>query len=306
MFQLAASVLHDAEQASRYLATIVEDITDLHLLEDRLNHQALHDVQTGLPNRQYFVSHLEKVHGLLEPPAVLTLLHLDLDGFSAINDGLGHHFGDRLLDVVARRLESVVAGQQAMVARLGNDEYAVLLKPGDPIPDIGALAETINNELAEPVYLDKIGIAATASIGVVQRQAGDTEPFELLRDASATLRRLRGRGKRQWAMFDPSIDAADRATLRLAAVMPGALETGELQVDYQPVVALNSGRWMGVEAVLSWQHPQLGLLSQQRCRQVMEQTGVVHAAGQWLLHTAAGVARSWHRRRGEGVPPLVV
>ncbi|HYZ07412.1 MAG TPA: EAL domain-containing protein [Pseudonocardiaceae bacterium] len=285
---------------------MVEDITELQLLTERLNHQALHDVQTGLPNRQHFVSHLDDVHELFEPSDVVTLLHLDLDGFSVTNEGLGHRFGDRLLDAVARRLESVVAGRQAMVARLGDDEYAILLKPGDPVPDIGALVETINTELAEPVYLDTIGMAATANIGVVQRRIGDTEPSELLRDASATLRRLRGRGKRQWAMFDADTDAAERAELRLAAAMPGALETGELRVCYQPVVVLESGRLMGVEAVLSWQHPQLGTMSHERCVQVAEQTGVVHAVGQWLLHTAAEAARSWRQRLGDGVPPLVV
>ncbi|MDQ3989369.1 MAG: EAL domain-containing protein, partial [Actinomycetota bacterium] len=175
-----------------------------------------------------------------------------------------------------------------------------------PTPDISALAETINTELAEPLYLDGIGVAATATIGVVQRRVGDPELPELLRDASTTLRRLRGRGKRQWAMFDADTDTAHRAELRLAAAMPGALESGELRVDYQPVVTLESGRVMGVEAVLSWQHPQLGRLPQQRCVQVAEQTGAVHAAGQWLLHTAAEAARSWRQRLGDGVPPLVV
>lgn len=153
---LAASVLLGAEQAPQYLTTMV-DITDVHLLEQRLNHQTLHDLQTGLPNRQYFVTHLEEVLGRLDRSAVVTLLHLDLDGFSAINDGLGHHAGDRLLDVVARRLEAVVADQQAMVARLGADEYAILIEPGDSIPDVGALAEAINSELAEPCYLEGIG-----------------------------------------------------------------------------------------------------------------------------------------------------
>ncbi|MGH4021802.1 MAG: putative bifunctional diguanylate cyclase/phosphodiesterase [Pseudonocardiaceae bacterium] len=307
---LAVSVLVDNRHAPQYLATMVEDFTDQHLLTERLNHQALHDLQTGLPNRQYFVSHLEKVLGL-EPSAMVTLLHLDLDGFSVINDGLGHHFGDRLLDVVARRLESVVADERAMVARLSGDEFAILIQhgllpPGYPVPDVGPLAEAINTELAEPLYLDEIGVAATASIGVVQRQAGGTKPAELLRAAGATLRRSRGTGKRQWAAFDAAIDAADRAELRLAAATPGALETGELRVEYQPMVTLEGGRLVGIEAVLRWQHPQLGALSHERCMQVAEQTGAVYAAGQWLLRTAADQARSWRRRTGDDAPPLVV
>lgn len=151
----------EVKRAPRHVVTTVEDITDLHLLEQRLHHQALHDPQTGLPNRQYFVTHLEKVLAQVEPSAVVTLMHLDLDGFSAINDGLGHHAGDRLLDVVARRLEGVVADQRAMVARLGADEYAILIEPGDSVPDAGIFAEIINTELAEPCYIDGIGVAAS-------------------------------------------------------------------------------------------------------------------------------------------------
>lgn len=308
---LAVSVLLDAEQQPEHLATMVEDLTDIHLLEDRLNHQALHDVQTGLPNRQFFVSRLETVLGRLERVAWITLLHLDLDGFSVINDGLGLDVGDRVLDTVARRLEAVVADQHAMVARIGGDEFAVLvqhgpLEHGEPVPDVGRLAEAINTELAEPIYFDELGVAVTANIGVVQRQVAGAEPTELLRAADITLRRLRNRGKRQWAPYDGDIDAGERAELRLAAAMPGALENGDLQVDYQPVVALEGGGLVGVEAVLRWQHPQLGALPHERCAQLSEQTGVVHAVGLWWLHTVADQARAWRQRPADVVPPLAV
>ncbi|PZS38104.1 MAG: GGDEF domain-containing protein, partial [Pseudonocardiales bacterium] len=164
---LDAAVLLDDEQVPQCIVTMIDDITDLRLIEQRLLHQTLHDVQTGLPNRQYFITHLEKVLGHLDPSAVVTLMHLDLDGFSAINDGLGHDVGERLLDVVARRLEWVVADRKAMVARLGADEYAILIEPGDSVLDVGAFAETINTELAEPFYVGGIGVAVTATIGIV-------------------------------------------------------------------------------------------------------------------------------------------
>jgi len=303
---LDAAVLLDDEQVPECIVTMIDDITDLRLLEQRLQHQTLHDVQTGLPNRQYFITHLEKVLGQLEPSAVVTLIHLDLDGFSAINDGLGHHVGEQLLDVVARRLEWVVADQRAMVARLGADEYAILIEPGESVLDVGAFAEMINTELAEPFYVDGIGVAVTATIGIVQRRVAGTLPEELMRAASATLRRIRGRGKRQWTLFDPEIDAANRAKLQLAAAMPGALESGELHVTYQPVVTLNDGRLVGVEAALSWQHPQLGMLSNEQCVQAAERTGVVHEVGQWLLRTAAEQAVSWQQRTAARVPPVMI
>ena len=303
---LDAAVLLDDEQVPQCIVTMIDDITDLRLLEQRLQHQTLHDVQTGLPNRQYFVTHLEKVLGQLDPSAVVTLIHLDLDGFSAINDGLGHHVGEQLLDVVARRLEWVVADQRAMVARLGADEYAILIEPGDSILDVGTFAEKINTELAEPFYVDGIGVAVTATIGIVQRRVARTLPEELMRAASATLRRIRGRGKRQWTLFDPEIDAANRARLQLAAAMPGALESGELHVTYQPVVTLNGGRLVGVEAALNWQHPQLGMLSNEQCVQAAERTGVVHEVGQWLLRTAAEQAVCWQQRTAAKVPPMMI
>jgi diguanylate cyclase (GGDEF)-like protein/PAS domain S-box-containing protein len=303
---LDAAVLLDDELVPLGIVTMIDDITDLRLLEQRLHHQTLHDVQTGLPNRQYFITHLEKVLGQLAPSAVVTVMHLDLDGFSAINDGLGHHAGERLLDVVARRLEWVVADQQAMVARLGADEYAILIEPGDSVLEVGAFAEIINTELAEPFYIDGIGVAVTATIGIVQRRVAGAKPEELMRAASATLRRIRGRGKRQWTLFDSEIDAANRAKLQLAAALPGALETGELQVTYQPVVTLN-GEWLvGIEAALSWQHPQLGMLSNEQCVEAAERTGAVHEIGQWLLRIAAAQTVSWRQHSGAGVPPVMI
>ncbi|MGH8574195.1 MAG: diguanylate cyclase domain-containing protein, partial [Gammaproteobacteria bacterium] len=299
---LIVSVLRDAEQRAQHFATMVDDISDSHLLNEWVSHQALHDVQTGLPNRQYLISHLERVLGLVEPSATVTLLHLNLDGFSAINDGLGRRFGDQMLEVVAQRLRKVVAEYRAMVARIDGDEYAILIEPSEAPLDVAALAEAINTELAEPVYIQDTGVAVTATIGVVQRQGPGMEMAEMLRAASTTLHRLRGRGKRQWALFDADADAATHEDLRLAAALPGALETGELQVEHQPVVTLEDGRLVGVEAVLSWRHPQLGVLPHERCVHVAEHTGVVYALGEWLLRVAAEHAVSWQQRLGAGPP----
>lgn len=303
---LDGSVLPDAEAEPRFLVTMVDDITDLQLLEQRLHHQTLYDLQTDLPNRQFFRTHLETVLARLDPSALVTMLHLDLDGFSAINDGLGHPAGDQLLDVVARRLESVVGDRPGMVARLGADEYAILLEP-DPSPntaglDVGALAEAINAELAEPHYIDDVGIALTATIGVAQLPAGRCRPDELMRAAGVTLRRLRYQGARQWARYDPDADRAERVELQLAAALPGALENGQLQVAYQPVLTLADHQLVAVEAGLSWAHPQHGRLSHERCAHAAERTGAVYAIGQWWLHTAARQAAGWQRHR----PPIAV
>jgi diguanylate cyclase (GGDEF)-like protein/PAS domain S-box-containing protein len=305
---LDTSVLPGADSEPRYLVTMVDDITDLQLLEQRLHHQTLYDLQTGLPNRQFFLTHLEKVLARLEPSDVVTLLHLDLDGFSAINDGLGYGAGDELLDVVARRLEGVVGERAGMVARLGADEYAILLEPADDLDvpvDIEALAEQINAELAEPHYIADVGIALTATIGIAQLPVGGCRPDELMRAAGVTLRRLRHQGTRQWAPYDPDTDRAERVELQLAAAMPGALENGELQVTYQPVFTLADHQLVAIEAALSWLHPQHGQLPHERCAQAAERTGAVYAIGQWLLRTAAQQAANW-QHLVTTVPPVAV
>jgi PAS domain S-box-containing protein/diguanylate cyclase (GGDEF)-like protein len=290
---LDTSVLPDAEAEPRYLVTMVDDITDLQLLEQRLQHQTLYDLQTDLPNRQFLLTHLEKVLARHEPSAVVTLLHLDLDGFSAITDGLGYGAGDELLDVVARRLEGVIEDRPGMVARVGADEYAILLEPADTAVDVEALAEQINTELAEPHYIGDVGIALTATIGVAQLTAGGRRPEELMRAANVTLRRLRNQGARQWAPYDPDTDRAERAELQLAAAMAGALENGQLKVTYQPIVTLADRQLVGIEAALSWAHPQHGRLAHERCARAAERTGAGYAIGQWLLHTAARQAVTW-------------
>ncbi len=307
---LSSSVLPDGQQEAHHLVTMVDDISDLQLLEQQLHHQALHDAHTGLPNRRYLLTHLERVLARLDPSTVITLMHLDLDGFSAINDGLGHRVGDQMLEVVARRLEGVVADRPGMVARLGDDEYAVFLE-SDSALDASTLAEMINSELAEPHYVDETGLALTATIGVVQRRAGESVPEELVRDASSTLRRLRGQGPGQWAPFDTDTDTADRAELQLAAEIPGAQETGQLHVTYQPVVTLATHQLVGIEAALCWEHPHRGRLSHEQCVAAAQRTGSVHAIGEWWLRTAAQQAMTW-RQHTDGtvpsgtVPPMVV
>ncbi|MGH3673814.1 MAG: diguanylate cyclase domain-containing protein, partial [Pseudonocardiaceae bacterium] len=316
---LDASLLRSTGRGPQHVVTMTTDITDQYLLEQQLTHQALHDLQTGLPNRQYLTTHLERVLARLvdadtahaaQFSEVLTLLHLDLDGFTAINDGLGPEAGDHLLEVVARRLEGVLANRPGMVARLGTDEFAILLEPcresTDPVPEIGALAEAINTELSEPLYLDETGVALTATIGAIQRHAGEASARELMRAADATLRRVRGLGTRQWGLYDPDLDGTDRIAFRLAAGLPGALETGELQTTYQPVVTLEDQRLVGVEAAVCWAHPQSGLLSHDQCVHAAEQTGAVHELGEWLLRTAAEQAVRWRESIRGDPPPVVV
>ena len=304
---LAVSLLHDADGRPTGHVTMVEDVTDLHLLGERLSHQSLHDALTGLPNQQFFVSRLESVVG-----RPLTLCKIDLDGFTVVNDGLGRRVGDLLLRSVAARLESVVADETATVARFGADEFAILIENSPTTPDVATLAETINAELAEPVYLDDHGLAVTSCVGIVEHRGGPADPAELLRAAEATLRRLKATGPRQWGLLDTHRDAADRARCRLAAVMPGAWENGEITLEYQPLARLSNsalgaaGAVAGIQPLLRWDRPGHAPMSHEECLELADATGLALPLGEWMLRTACAQHSTWRRLAGRATPPLHV
>jgi diguanylate cyclase (GGDEF)-like protein/PAS domain S-box-containing protein len=257
---LAVSLLRDADGEPAFHVTMVEDITELHLLQDQLHHQALHDALTGLANRQYFTSQLEAKHSTASREAGITLFLIGLDAFAVINHGLGHEAGDEVLRTTARRLEAVFAGEKALVARTGGDEFAVLVENSPTTPPALTLAEAVNDELAEPTYVDGHGLAVSAGVGVVERPAPGMPVAEVLRAADSALRTAKARGRRQWWLFDPAQDAVRRTWYRLAVTMPGAWESGEISVGYQPVVRMADRSLAGVRAVLVWDHPEQGVL----------------------------------------------
>jgi diguanylate cyclase (GGDEF)-like protein/PAS domain S-box-containing protein len=300
---LAMSVLHDADGAATHLVTIVEDVTELHLLGERLRHQSLHDALTGLPNQQFFVTSLERALGT---GGRVTVCTIDLDGFAVVNDGYGRQVGDQLLQWVAARLRSVVAGEQATVARFGADRFAILIENSPTTPDVAALATRINTELAEPVYINGHGLAVSCGMGIAVHQGGAaTHPAELLRAAEATLHGVKRRSKHQWGLFDPQLDAGHRAHSRLAAAMPGAWESGEIGLDYQPLARLSDGTVVGFHALLHWDHPQRGRLPHQECLELAALTGLILPLGQWVLHQVCAQIASWHQQAGV-IPPVHV
>ncbi|SHH11645.1 EAL domain-containing protein [Streptoalloteichus hindustanus] len=298
---LAVCLLRDAEEEPAYLVTMVEDITDLHLLQRELRKQALHDALTGLPNRQALVPGLER---MVAGSDGITVLQLDVDGLGVVNEGLGHGVGDEVLRRVARQLGALFpADRAALVARLGGDQFVVAVDHSAGRPDVAALVGRINEELAEPVYHGEHGVAASVSVGVVQRETRGASAGELLRAADNTLRRVKGQGKRQWGLFDPERDARDRACSALAAGMSGAWENGEIRVDHQPVVSLRAdGEVLAVEAVLRWEHPDVGEVSHERCLAMAESVGLGPPIAKWLLREAGEQARAW----GELAPAVGV
>jgi diguanylate cyclase (GGDEF)-like protein/PAS domain S-box-containing protein len=299
---LAVALLRDGDDKPDHFVTIVEDVSEVTLLGGQLTHQSLHDALTGLPNRQFFTTRLETALRQADPTFGVTLYHLDLDAFSVITDGLGRRVGDLLLKVVADRLRSVVVGERAMVARFEGDEFAILVENAESTPNVVSTINRINEELAEPVYLDGYGVAVSASVGVVDRPSRGLEPAELLRASDMTLRRAKNSGRRQWGLFDAEQNARERELFSLAAVMPGAWESGQIDVVFRPEVSLAGNAVIGLEALLSWTHPDLGVIPHQRCVRMAEQTGLIVPLGNWMLRTAADQIRWWHQRSGRDLP----
>jgi PAS domain S-box-containing protein/diguanylate cyclase (GGDEF)-like protein len=308
---LTASVLRDAAGHPTHHITMVEDITEQQLLEQRVRHQALHDLLTGLPNRLHFASHLDSVLERDRGAAVM-VCKIDLDCFGVINEGLGLGFGDFLLRSVAARLHSLFAGEHAFLARFDDDEFAILIEESPITPNAATLAARINAELSEPVYLAGHRLAVSACMGIVHRRAGETaETKELIRAAEATLRRARRTGRGQWDLYDPPADAEQRARYTLATAMPEAWENGQVTLFYQPLIRLDpaapdAGRAVALAALLRWEHPERGVVAHEDCLALAEQTGLVLTIGPWMLRQACEQLHSWRDQLGAAVPPVRV
>ena len=302
---LTASLLHDPDGVPSHFVVVVEDGTELMLLQSELSRQALHDVLTGLPNRQFFSTNLESATRRADPEFGVTLLHLDLDAFGMVCNSLGRGAGERLLVHAAQRLKTVFAREKAMIARFDGDEFGILVENTATTPNIAVLAADINGMLAEPLYVDGHGLAVSASIGVVQDVPCTQEPAELLRAADLALRRAKSKGRGQWELFDAAQDQADRAVQGLAVDMPGAWEQGEISARYRPVIRLKDGRVAGVEAVLHWARPN-DPVPHEQCVALAEATGLMLPLGEWLLTTAGGQVRWWQRSEFAGPLTLVL
>lgn len=313
---LAASLLCDADGKPTHQVTIVEDVTDAHLLGQQLRHQSLHDALTGLPNQQFFMSTLEGVLGRADPASRITVCKIDLDRLAVINDGFGREVGDQVLRSVAERLQSAVAGDQATVARFGSDEFAILIENSLTTPGVAALAAHINAELAAPVYVDGYRLAVSGCVGVVEHQGRGMAAATLLGAAETALHGVKSTGvkntgvkntgHRQWGLFDPHRDADHRIQCRLAAAMPGAWENGEISLDYQPLARLSDGMVVGIAPLLRWEQPQGGPLSHRECLELAARTGWVIPLGQWMLRSACEQLASWRQHLGAAAPRLHV
>ncbi|MFC0529661.1 putative bifunctional diguanylate cyclase/phosphodiesterase [Phytohabitans kaempferiae] len=291
---LAVSLIRDDDGQPRFTVAMVEDITDRYELQERLRFQALHDPLTGLPNRTLFFERLAAVFD--GTASRVGVCFLDLDGFKAVNDSLGHYVGDELLVVVARRLAASVSARGHLVARMGGDEFVILVEDSTGTESVIEVAEAALAAVAEPVKIESHQpLSVTASIGIVERTVEGTSPTEVMKAADTTLYWAKADGRGRWALFDPVRGAHQLARAALAAALPGALDRGEFTLEYQPIVGLESGRLCAVEALVRWRHPELGMVPPDRFIGLAEETGMIVRLGRWVLEQACVQAAAWHR-----------
>ncbi|WP_227870387.1 putative bifunctional diguanylate cyclase/phosphodiesterase, partial [Streptomyces otsuchiensis] len=294
------------EAATPTTLLTVHDITERRSLQEQLRHLRMHDPVTRLPNRALF---FERVAAALADSTTgrIGLCYLDLDGFQAINDTLGHRVGDRLLDAVARRLTHCATDGGTgghLVARLGGDEFALLLEDSTGTEQATDLADAVLAALQRPFDIDGHRLAVSASIGVVERRCSETSPTGLMQAADTTLYWAKDDGKARWTLFDPERNAHRMTRQSLSARLRPAVERGEFLVEYQPIVGLADDRLRGVEALVRWMHPELGRLSPDRFIPLAEDNGAIVPLGRWVLTEACRQARRWQLEH-DG-PPLFV
>ncbi len=293
---LVLSLIRDPHGAPQYMVAMMENITERHRLQIRLQHQAQHDPLTDLPNRTLFFERLDAALSHGTHPGVC---YLDLDGFKAINDTLGHEVGDRLLRAVAHRLTDAV-GDEHLVARMGGDEFVVLVEAleagenGDE--QLRSVARSALAAVRRPVRLSGTDtdneIVVSASIGVVRADGGH-DAAELMKAADTTLYWAKADGRNRYALFDEARHRSDVDRFEVSARMPDALARGEFTLEFQPLVRMADRSAIGVEALVRWTLPGGKRLDPGRFVPLAEDSGFIVPLGRWVLEQACRTAAAW-------------
>ncbi|MFS2007089.1 EAL domain-containing protein [Duganella sp. CT11-25] len=300
--QLHVAPVRGAAGGIDHHVCVLTDMTSTIDYQAQLEHQASHDALTGLPNRALLGDRMTQAisyaqhygHGLW-------LVFIDLDNFKLVNDSLGHQSGDELLCTVANRLRACI-GDSDTVARLGGDEFLLLLPDAGDRPMAGLL-QRVQDAVAAPVALGQQLFTVTCSIGVSVYPADGAEPQQLLKHADIAMYRAKEAGRNQVQFYESAMHARIAERAMIEAELRHALARQELSLAYQPKIDLRSGAVVGMEALLRWTHPAMGMVSPARFIGVAEETGLIVAIGRWVLRTACAQNAAW---QADGLTPLRV
>ena len=279
-----------------FYSGIVRDVTERKSLEEQLTHQALHDPLTKLANRALFRNRVEHaIDRCGRKRASIAVLFLDLDNFKSINDTLGHAAGDELLILVTERLQACLRTSDTP-ARLGGDEFAVLVEDIENTDGAVLIAERIRSVLEAPMSICGTEIFVSTSIGIATTTTFKETPEDLLRNADVAMYMSKSSGKNRYTVFKTEMHEALIKRVQLEADMRCGIENEQFEVYYQPIVDLHSERIMGMEALVRWNHPTLGLISPLDFIPLAEETNLIIPLGQWILEKACVETREWQKQ----------
>ncbi len=306
-FELEAASIKSAERRAVRCVGLMRDVTDAKRSQERLMHDAVHDSLTSLPNRELFVDRLSvaftraKTEANVQP----TLIFIDIDKFKSVNSSFGLIVGDSLLLTVARRLARHLAAQDTL-ARVGGDQFAILLIAQQDPKDIAMLAERVRRSLRSPIKINGQDIVLTASCGVAIYDSLQATPQDLLKEAEIAMYRAKRGGADQIEIFRPEMRGERDDRVAIESDLRQALERRQLRVMYQPIIYLPTEELAGFEALVRWEHPKLGMLNPAEFVPVAEESDLIVKLGSYVLSQAVQDAARWQKELPRLDNPLFV
>lgn len=314
MDELANMVEERTAELQHINEMLRDEIRQRREAEEQLRHDALHDVLTNLPNRVLLLDRIERCieRSKRAKDYLFAVLFLDLDDFKVINDSLGHSVGDALLVEIANRLisslralDSVSRPMVKTMARIGGDEFVVLLDGIRKASDASLVANRVQKTIARPMELEGREVVTAVSIGITTNQIGYDSPEDILRDADTALYRAKELGRGTHVVFDKDMRSQAMERLQIQGDVRKIIEREQLHIQYQPIVCLSTGRIDGLEALVRWNHPPRGLLSASEFVPIAEEVGIIIPIGEWILRQVCQQARQW-RSKHTNYPNLSV
>ena len=291
---LSATAVRDAAGEFVMTRTTLYDLSERKQNEELIRHMAHHDPLTGLSNRTLFQQRLgQLIAQARRRQGSVATMFLDLDQFNQINDSFGHAVGDIVLREISQRLSGCLRDTDAL-ARWGGDEFVVALSSPDVQQASRQVAEAMLKELSAPVFAEKHELHLSGSIGISLYPSDGLDVQTLLRAADTAMYHAKEKGRGALEFFTPALTANVRHRTRLAALLHGAQARNEMFLQYQPQVDIDSGRILGAEALMRWQHPELGLISPTEFIPIAEDTGLIQPLGEWALRQACEQGKRWH------------